>query len=176
MRRGSGIRLGRSPDGKGSDAEPLEGDRGRRRSVEGPDAGQHLIEHDAERIEIGARADVLLDLLRARVLGRPDHPAGRDARIGRGTRDPEIRDTDMIVGVDQDVRGLDVAVDDVVLVGEGEGERRLDPDANREADREWAGSLEDLLEIKTIDELHDDVVTTRLGSIPVSKIVTMLGW
>lgn len=103
--------------------------------LEGDPAREHLVERDAERIEVGARVDRpvhsprllrrhvrqrALDLLRAlrrRVLaGKP----GRDSEIG------ELRLARR--GLDDDVRGFDVLVDDAMPVDVRDGGR----DTNRE--------------------------------------------
>ena len=80
-------------------------------------AGQHLVQHATERVDVRATVDrVALDLLGGDVVGRPHpeagpgQPSGRPRTLGQ----PEVGQVRVrlrgLVG-DQDVRRLDVAVD-----------------------------------------------------------------
>ncbi len=160
-RRQVGPELARRP---WVDAKAFEGHRGRRRPIEWPHAGQCLVEDDAERVDIRPRRDGLArDLLRAGVLGRPqDRPRGRRPGVGRGAGDPEVGHACLAVVVDQDVRGLDVAVHDAVLVGELERPRGLDADAHGEPEWQLAVSGDDLLQVRAVDQAHDDEVAAHL--------------
>ena len=98
--------------------------RQRRIAGERQSARQHLVEHDAERKDVGRRADGLAaDLFRRHVRRRADDGALRgDARrglhLGRGllrqrdVRKPEVEHLDVPVGPDHHVLGFDVAVHD----------------------------------------------------------------
>ena len=88
--------------------------------------GQHLVEHAAERPDVGA----LVDRLPARLLAGSCRPPCRESRpacvppIGSGPdavgarrlRQPEVEHLHHAVRRDLDVRGLQVAVDDPFLV------------------------------------------------------------
>jgi hypothetical protein len=74
-------------------------------------AGEALVEHAAERVHVGPRVHVVApDLLGGEVVERADDTA----RVGRGPaellRDAEVGEVRVIVPVQEDVRGLHVAV------------------------------------------------------------------
>ena len=75
------------------DAQPLEGDSGRRRAVERPHPGQCFIEHTPSeyRSERGPISSPSTCSGLA-YCGGADHPAGRRAGIGRRSSDPEVGD------------------------------------------------------------------------------------
>ena len=90
-------------------------------------AGQQLVQHDAERIDVAYRRHGLAaHLLRARVIRRhhaqPIIVAGDLARIARLQElgDAEVEQLRHAVGADQDVRRLQVAMDDGAAVRVGD--------------------------------------------------------
>ncbi len=98
--------------------------------VEGTVAGQGLVEHDAEAVDVGAVVEPLGVAVEqgAEVLGR--HVIDRPARCGidglavvveRLPGEVEVEEHGHAVGGDQDVGWLDVAVEDAALVGVIEG-------------------------------------------------------
>ena len=95
--------------------------------LERPLAGQALVEDRPEREDVGARVHLVrapLDLLRREVVRRPeDQPGAREVGPGGGVlRQPEVDDPRAARPLLEDhVRGLEVAVEDAVLV------RVLDP-------------------------------------------------
>ena len=90
-------------------------------------AGQELIEHKTQLVDVGRRGDELAaHLLGARVLGGQDaqpgagQPAGgHGRRLVQDSRDSEIEQFHLVLGGHQDVRRLDVAVHDHGPVGVG---------------------------------------------------------
>ncbi len=106
-------------------------------------ARDRLVEHAAERVDVGARVDrALLELLGRGVVERPDHaPHLRDLRLrAQVLHQAEVGQdgVHLVAGdLDQDVGGLDVAVDDPGRVGgvervadlrdEARGEQRFEP-------------------------------------------------
>ena len=85
--------------------------------------GEHLIEHHTQGVDIRPRVDqvrVASGLLRAHVGQRPHDLAGnRDQRvlaIGNRLGQAEIQDAQVTFGIHQQVAGLEIAVDDSLLV------------------------------------------------------------
>ena len=88
-------------------------------AVERDVAGEHLEQHDPERVEVGLAGDVVAERLLGRdVVGRAEHAAvGRQPVLVERARDAEVGDLRRALLVDEDVLRLDVAVDDAALVG-----------------------------------------------------------
>ncbi len=81
--------------------------------------GQHLVEDDAERPDVGARVEILAPGLLRRHVGD-----GPDRRLALGQRgaapelgQPEVHDLGLAPVRDHDVGALDVPVDDALAVG-----------------------------------------------------------
>ena len=91
-------------------------------------AGEHLEEHDPERVEVGLAGDGPPERLLGRdVVRRAEHAAvGGQALLVQRARDPEVGDLRRALLVDEDVLRLDVAVDDLALVGGAERAGDLD--------------------------------------------------
>ena len=116
-------------------AEPARGRRGAP-GAHRVDARQTFVEHERERVEVGALVDAVpVGLLRGHVGQRPDDVAGaRQRRVARQVGDAEVGQLRRRAGGaravgDDHVLGLDVAVDDAaaVRVLERVGEREADP-------------------------------------------------
>ena len=125
--------------------------------------GDHLVHHDAERVEVAARVGLgALGLLRREVRRRAHHRAGLgEVRLGRrveGPGDAEVGDLHRAVRADEDVRRLDVAVDEPGGVGEAEGGGDLAGDLGRLLRREVAVGAQDVGERAPVDVLHGDEV------------------
>ena len=94
------------------------------RFVERPPAGRHLVEHDPERVDVGARVNRLAThLLGRHVRQRPLEPADRPRRrlfdVGGGARQlrqAEVQHLHPALGRDDDVGRLEIAVHDAALV------------------------------------------------------------
>ncbi len=120
-------------------------------------AGEHLVEHDAERPDVGAPVDRFRSrLLRRHIGDRAERCSGlRDARAIEREREAEIHDLGPSARRDHDVGGLDVAVDHALLVGLLEARRDLERDFDRLVYLERPRG-ERFLEAPSLDERHRD--------------------
>jgi hypothetical protein len=136
----------------------LHGDLDRGVTAEGHLAGQHLVEHDPDGVEIRRRGHRrAAGLLGREVLRSPhDRPGLRHLR-GARPGDPEVGDLEPLA-TDEDVVRLDVAVDDPVTVREAERVENLERVRDRLRDGERAAGEDELLEAAALDHLHGDVV------------------
>ena len=131
---------------------------------EGEDAGEHLVGHHSQCIDVGSRVHrPVVTLLRRHVLGGPhDHPGGGLAAGGRVPElgDPEVEELHegrASATQDEDVVGLEVAVDHAPLVRAVQGVAELAEDGETLVERH--GSLpEQRGEGLAVQVLHDDVV------------------
>ena len=92
---------------------------------------QQFVQCDSQRIDVRAMVQHLavpLSLFRAHVAQRAQQIAGHgEIGPGPGLGQPEVGDQQMPLGVDEQVRRLDVSVDHAHLVGMLEGFSRLRP-------------------------------------------------
>ena len=130
-------------------------------AVERDVPGQHLEQHDAERVDVRLAVDVVAEGLLGRdVVGGAEHAAvGGEAVLVEGAGDAEVRHLGRALGVDQHVLRLDVAVHDVVRVGAAERARDLDRVGDRLVHRQPAHAADPLLERLALDVLEHDVRT-----------------
>ncbi len=94
-------------------------------------ARHRLHQHDREGVEVGAAVErCARGLFRRGIAGRPHHRAGwfGPTRLGEGARETEVGHPHDPVLVEEQVRGLDVAVDDAARVRVLECARDLAPD------------------------------------------------
>ena len=103
-------------------------------------AGEHVIEHRSRREDVGP----VIDFRAARLLGRhevgraDDEAARRHVRVGE-PRHAEVEDLQAPVVLDEDVAGLDVAMEDAVHVRDGEPFAHLAHEIERRLERRATG-------------------------------------
>ncbi|GIW72906.1 MAG: hypothetical protein KatS3mg102_2448 [Planctomycetota bacterium] len=141
-------------------------------------ARQHLVEHDAERVQIGAPVDLAevlalaLQLLRRHVGRGADAVRRRIELDGDGAgqrahlRDTEVHDLGMPVREHAHVRRLEVAVVDVACVGVLQRRQHLEQDRDRTRQRQLpAGLLQHLAQVLAVEQLVRQVVAPHLGAV-----------
>ncbi len=102
---------------------------------------------------------------------RPDDVAGgRQVALPPHAGQPEIGDPEAMISVDQEVRGLDVAVQDVVAMGVVERLGRLTGQLRRLARREavprpLAEVADHLGEVRALDQTHRQVQHAALVAV-----------
>jgi hypothetical protein len=196
LRAASGVLL----EHAGDDLEEAGGERAlrrRRRRVPGedrldeldrvaplerPSAREHLVEQDAEGEDVAARVDRVAPGLLGRHVGERPHDRALEGAVAPaprgGVRVPRRREAgeaevehlhETALG-QHDVAGLDVPVDDAVLVRVGEGLRHL-PRNGHQGRRLQAPALEHLGERPAPHVLHRDVGDIRPVALPFPHVV-----
>ena len=130
--------------------------------VVGRDSGKDFVEEDAEGVDVAGGGDVLAAGLLGAGVMRGHHRGQGDGGVARGMGelddfgDAEIEELGLAVGGDEDVGGLDVAVDDAGVVGALDG----GADFAEEAEAVVDGKVELVAELAdglSGDVLHDEV-------------------
>ncbi len=136
----------------------LDGDRDCRLPVERDTARDHLIERDAEGVDIGSCVrKAASDLLRRAVVDRT-HRVCADRVGGCRARDAEIRDLDLSVCGNDDILRLHIAVNDALVMGGRKAHADLNGDAGCLPDGELALLRDIFLQGDSLDKLHDNIV------------------
>ena len=120
-------------------------------------AGQHLVEHRGERVEVGSAVYLfVVRLLRAHVEGRADLGSGAGETVVGAERagDAEVAHQGRAIAGEEDVLGLHVAVHHALLVRVLQGAGGLGRDAERLFDRELALAVQPVVERLSIHERH----------------------
>ena len=119
-----------------------------------------LEEHAGKGVHVGARVDgVALEALGGHVVEGADGGAGHrqlGAGVADGVRDAEVDDVDEVVGGDEHVAGLDVAVHHAVGVRGVERLGDLGDQADGPLGRERAAAPDQRAEVGPVDEAHVD--------------------
>jgi hypothetical protein len=148
-------------DTAGVGPRDLVDDLGHVLPVDGMHPRGELVEHDAEGVEVGPavqRSPLAGELLGGRVAdGADEHARGRDVESVVGARQPEVHQLDPLVRRDDEVLGLQVAVDDALAVDGAQPGGHLSRHLAHEAVREGAEIVEDLTEGPSLHVLHDEV-------------------
>ena len=133
-----------------------------RRPGEGQAPGEQVVEHDPEGVDVGLVGErLLLQLLRRHEGGRPDVDEIGAGCVGEH-RDPEIGDFDLEIRGDQDVGGLDVAMDDAVPVHVLQGAADLEDHLDHFIGRQKVLRRRVVCERLPADVLHHDVAQRLL--------------
>ena len=124
---------------------------------ERPSAGEQLERHDAERVPVACRRRGRAPRLLWRdVARRPEDRPRRGQRVGaRRGRDPEVRDVDVPIAVEQEIRRLHVAMDDAALMCTVERAGGLLEPAERLRTRR-AARTQPFVHRAAVEVLHDD--------------------
>ena len=143
-------------------------------------AREHLVEHRAQGVDVGAGGDLALAhrLLGAHVVRRAERHAGlghpAPAGLAGRERDAEVGDQRLAV-VQQDVLGLDVAVDHAVAVGVVERRGHFGRDPDRVGDRELLLAGEPVAQGLALDVGHDvEEVAVGLARVEQGQDVGVL--
>jgi hypothetical protein len=146
----------------------LVGDLHRLFALVGLLAGEHLVEHDAERVDVAAGVGRTAgDELGGEVRDGAEERGTRGGVGGRGTREPEVPELDPTVVGEQDVLGLEVAVHDAGAVrGRQAGEHGTE-DVRRLFRGERAVLVQEVPQRDARDVLHHDVDAVVLGALVV---------
>ena len=137
----------------------LEGDGDGVVAVKGNAAGGALVHHHAQRVDVAGGAQVLATRLLGRdVVGGAQHVVVLGEVAVLGTRDAEVHYLDVAVGQHHDVLRLDVAMDDLMLVGHRERPADLGADLGDLLGVEGPVAADAALEVGAAQVLHDDVV------------------
>ena len=149
-------------------ADPREGDGRGRLARERSRPGEHLVEHEPQAVHVGrgGRRESAR-LLRAEVMHRAEGRAG-DRRLGFGgdPGDPEVGDPRPVRSVEDDVPGLDVAMDDAAGMGHREAAGHVRGDPHGRPRRERRGVADARREVVAVHELHDEerLAAVRAGA------------
>ena len=143
------------------------GDGDRRFRLERRHACEHLVEHHAQRVEVGAAVECLaLGLLGGEVGGgahdRTVLGEGGVATTDEGGGDAEVGDLHVAAVGDEDVAELDVAVDETCGVGGAQRAGDVGRDLGGTIGMQWPGGAQNVGHRPTRHVLHHDVVGAAL--------------
>ena len=138
-----------------------DGDGHRAAAVKRQAAGQHFVQHDADRVDVGARVGaVALGLLGADIMHRADGLVADGLALRAGEAgDAEIHHLDGTVGLQHDVLRLDVAVDDPLGMGVVQRAEHLRGEMHDLFPGQRAAALlEVFFQRDAVDILHHDIL------------------
>ena len=130
--------------------------------LERASAGEHLVEHEAERIDVALGRD-----LAARdLLGRHVRRRARTQRLAGDAREAEVGDPHLAGVVEHDVRRLQIAMDDAAFVRRGQAGADLARDFDRSIGGKTAELPQQRRQLLAVHELHrQEGVTVNLVDV-----------
>ncbi len=137
--------------------------------------GQRAIEDRRDGIDVapGVRARRVLQLLRSHVHGRAEEHAafgrGPHLQLAADLADAKVDDFQLALSRQEDVRRLEVPMDDPGRMGCGEGIRHVDTHLQGTNDRQRRVARELGLEIVAIEELEDQEGLASLAATDVER-------
>src|ERR1019366_10335526 len=135
----------------------------------GPPARRKGVEGGAKRIHVGGRARHLA----AQYFGREERRAadelGRAACFGLRKRETEVENAQRLVLVEDEVRGLEVAVQDALRVGGCDAARRLHEPAPPVLPHPLGISLDELLQVRPFEVLHREIQAAETLAVVVYR-------
>jgi len=128
-------------------------------------AGEHLVEHDAEGVDVGARIGLAGVLLGGHVVGGAHDdigPGEAAGGTGGGAGEAEVGELGAPILGEEDIGGLDVAVDDALAVRELQGIANLAGDGEGLLGIE-SGPAQDAAEVGAVHVFHDEIEVALAG-------------
>jgi len=121
---------------------------------------QHLIEHHPQRIQISSMIDLAEQLLRCQYSAVPMTTLLLVSAMSSVSRAGQAEIGELYASVcgDEDVRGLDVAVDHTLAMEQLQRVANLADDLQNHG-RFYAHAVDGLVQVGAIDELHDEIQT-----------------
>ena len=128
-------------------------------AVKGELPGCGFVEHAAEGVHVACAVELFaLSLLGRDVVGGTEHAGGLGFHAVFGARDAEVHDLHVAVGLHHDVLRLDVAVHDVLAVGDGKRLADLAANFSHLALVDGATLLNGGLQVGAAHVFHDDEI------------------
>jgi hypothetical protein len=127
------------------------------RAGEGAPPRQQLVEHRAEREDVGARVRAVAVRLLGRHVVRSAHHDAARGRVLHAAREPEVHDLDLPARQHVDVARLEVAVQHALRVGEGEPVEDLLHHRELLVERHRLARAEHLPQVAALEQLHRHV-------------------
>src|SRR5690606_11265962 len=127
-------------------------------TVEWKPPGDETIENDAQRVDVASRIHPVLlaaNLLGRHVVRRSDDDAGAHPGLFERPRETEVGEKRAAVAIEEDVRGLDVAMDEALPMRVLESLRNVADDAHALFDRERSRA-DAILQTRAVDVLRHD--------------------
>ena len=134
-----------------------------RRRGERASAGEELVEHEAERVDVAPRRHFAAEKLLGRHVGGR---AGPDVFDGADRGEPEVHQADLAAAVEHHVRRLQIAVQHATFVGCREPRAQLAGDVGRLVFGKAADAAERRGQVLAVHQLHrEKQLTVHLADV-----------